>query len=323
VLLVFALSLFGVLRFSVNAEGIAARVDRSGGLARSAGEGVLAVIVATPCTAPFLGTAVGFALTGGTALVLSVFLAVGLGLAAPFLVLVLVPGAHRLLPRPGAWMHRLEAVLGFALLATVIWLIWLLGQVAGTEGIVKLLIFLLTVALGSWILGTWGFDLQASRRTRTLATWTALALVAATGTATLRFSSPRASAATSTDGFWTEWSPQAVDRALTEKRVVFVDFTADWCITCKVNEATVLERGRVAEALAAEGVAALKADWTERDARIRRALQRHGRAGVPLYLVFSPGQANDPQVLPEVLTADMVLDALRKARKQSKDDESA
>ena len=315
VLVVFALHLVGVFEIAAPAGDLAERVDRATGLPRSFGEGVLAVVVATPCTAPFLGTAVGFALASDAAVILAVFLAVGVGLALPFVLLVLVPGAARLLPRPGPWMHVMKVLLAFALLGTVVWLAWLLGRVAGSDGVVKLLAFLLSVSLATWIAGRWALRLDARASTRAIAALVAIAIAAAAAVLTLRFD-PQTSdrhASASPTGPWSPWSPDAVQAALARGDVVFVDFTADWCITCKVNETLVLDSDRVRAALAADGVSSFLADWTRRDEVIRSELARHGRAGVPMYLVISPRSPSAPEVLPEVLTEEVVLDALRRA----------
>ena len=316
VLVVFALHLVGVLEIRAPAGELAERVDRATGLPRSFGEGVLAVVVATPCTAPFLGTAVGFALASDAAVIFAVFLAVGAGLALPFVLLVLVPGAARLLPRPGPWMQVIKVLLAFALLGTVVWLAWLLGRVAGSDGVVKLLAFLLAVALATWIAGRWALRLDARASTRATAALVAVGITAAAAVLTLRFDengTDRANAAVAGEGPWSPWSPGAVETALARGDVVFVDFTADWCITCKVNEALVLDSERVRGALAAEGVSSFLADWTRRDDVIRRELARHGRAGVPMYLVISPNAPAAPEVRPEVLTEEIVLEALRRA----------
>jgi len=321
VLVVFALNLFGVFEIAVGAGGLTDRVDRSAGLARSAGEGVLAVILATPCSAPFLGTAVGFAFASGPALTFAVFAVLGLGLAAPFALLVLVPGARGIVPKPGPWMDAVRRVLGFALLATVVWLAWVLGRVTGADGVVALLGFLLAVAFATWLVASGG----GSLRGRLVRGVVGAAVVALVGAATLRFTPVAASSGTDvaaigddggTDGalVWADYAPAAVDRAVAAGNVVLVDFTADWCITCKVNETMVLDDDDVRRALRSGDVALFKADWTQRDETIRAELARHGKAGVPLYLVYSPDRPDAPEVLPEVLTVERVLDALERAR---------
>ncbi|MGZ6034431.1 MAG: protein-disulfide reductase DsbD family protein [Myxococcaceae bacterium] len=302
VVLVFALNLLGVFEVTPPSHGtgsLVAAVDHTHGPLRSAGEGVLAVVLATPCSAPLLGTAVGFAFAASAPVVLAVFLAVGLGLAAPFCALVLVPGLRTRLPRPGAWMERAKQLLGFALLGTAVWLSGILGALAGVDGVVRLLAFLLVVGLAAWAWGAW-------RRGPVLVA--GLALVLATGVVGLRFGSGQAPAA-GRDA----WSDEAVARALAQGRPVLVDFTAEWCLSCKFNERTVLASEPVQSALARTRTQLLVADWTRRDADIARRLAAHGRAGVPMYLVYTPAHPDRPEVLPELLTTELVVGALERA----------
>lgn len=311
VLVAFALNLFGVFNVGLDGTALAGKVDQSHGLMHSAGEGVLAVVLATPCSAPLLGTAVGFAFAAGPAMVLAVFTALGLGLALPFCVLVLVPGLAKRLPKPGAWMERFKQVLGFALLGTTVWLVWVMGGLAGVDGMARLLAFLVAVALGTWLYG----QAQAQDGGRKLATVAvALLVLVGSGVAALRFdeaAGPVARAPTVVQA--QPWDETAVDAALAAGQPVFIDFTADWCLTCKFNERTVLARDEVRAAFAEHNVAFFVGDWTRRDARITAKLAEHGRAGVPMYLVLSPGAPGKPEVLPELLTADLVVDAVKRA----------
>ncbi len=311
ILVAFALNLFGVFNVGLDGTALAGTVDRSHGLMHSAGEGVLAVVLATPCSAPLLCTAVGFAFAAGPLTVLAVFTALGLGLALPFCVLVLVPGLAKKLPKPGAWMERFKQVLGFALLATVVWLVWVMGGLAGVDGMARLLAFLVAVGLGTWLYG----QAQAQEGGRKLATVGVAALVLVTsGVFSLRFDeSAPAVAKASTVAAAQPWDAAAVTAALEAGQPVFIDFTADWCLTCKFNERTVLSREEVRAAFTEHQVAFFVADWTRRDARITAKLAEHGRAGVPMYLVLSPGAPDKPEVLPELLTADLVVDAVKRA----------
>jgi len=301
-LVAFALNLFGVYRVGLGADGLTTAVDGAHGAWRSAGEGVLAVVLATPCTAPLLGTAVGFAFSAEAWVVGCVFALIGLGLALPFCLLVLVPGLTRWLPRPGAWMERARQLLGFALLGTALWLASVVGGLSGVDGLVRLLAFLLAVAGAAWLLGS----LQDGRH-RAVAWVAAAALLASAGAATLHF--PVAQPVVSNQA----WSKEAVARELGAGRPVFVDFTADWCLTCKFNERTVLATPAVQRALAATDTRFLVADWTRPDARISAELQERQRAGVPMYLVFSPNHPESPELLPELLTESRVVEALQRA----------
>ncbi len=257
------------------------------------------MVLATPCSAPLLGTAVGFAFAASAPVVLAVFAAVGLGLAAPFCALVLVPGLRTRLPRPGAWMERGKQLLGFALLGTAVWLIGILGTLAGVDGVVRLLAFLLVVALAAWAWATGGVG-RCSSEVWWLGCWSPAGWFSASAQARRR----RRTHA---------WSDEAVARTLAQGRPVFVDFTADWCLSCKFNERTVLATEAVQSAMARTSTQVLVADWTRRDADIGRRLAAHGRAGVPMYLVYSPGRPDRPEVLPELLTVETVVSALERA----------
>jgi thiol:disulfide interchange protein DsbD len=286
--------------------------------AGSFGAGVLAVLVATPCTAPFMGSALGFTLAQSAAFTMAVFTAIGLGMAAPYVVLGLVPGWVRKLPRPGRWMQTLREVLAFPMYATAAWLAWVLVQQAGADAMLRLLFASVAVAVGAWAWGRW---MNGTPRRPALA-W-ALVGLAALATVALTepllddalppaatIAAPRAAAGSQGSLEWAAWSDAAVSAALADGRTVFVDFTAAWCVSCQANKKLVLEREAVTSAMREQRVVALRADWTQRDPAITAALARHGRNGVPLYLVLRPGDAR-PRVLPELLTTAVVLDAIR------------
>ncbi len=314
-LVAFAANLFGAFEIGFDATRAAAVGAQATGARRSFFEGLLAVVLATPCTAPFLGTAVGFAFAASAPVIFAVFAAIGLGLAAPYLAVTLVPGAARLLPRPGAWMLHVRRALGFALLATVVWLCWILGRSLGADAMALLLAFLLAVGVASWLFGA----LQAARREGgvrgaaiALVVLCAAALFALPLDAANSDASSAQVAPTDTLAFQ-RFDPPAVAAELDRGRPVFVYFTADWCLTCKVNERLVLADARVHAEVERLRVAAFKADWTRPDEQIRAELARFGRAGVPMYLVYSPDRPTQPALLPELLTVDLVVDALRAA----------
>jgi thiol:disulfide interchange protein DsbD len=297
---VFALNLFGVFEIGFVPSSVANVGADAVGSRRSFFEGLLAVTLATPCSAPFLGTAVGFAFASGGAFVVAIFLAIGIGLASPFLLISAFPPAARWLPRSGAWMGELRSYLGFALLATVVWLVWVMGRSAGADAVAGLLALLLALALVMRVFGRLGE--RPALRGALLAAGFALVAAAPNWIETESASAAPSEARPA-------WNPGELARLRAEGRPVLVVFTADWCLTCKVNESTVLESEAVQRALAAGGFAVLEADWTRRDEGIRQELARFGKAGVPLYLVYQPGAA-EPQVLPEILSVERMVAAL-------------
>jgi thiol:disulfide interchange protein len=320
-LVTFALNLFGVFEIELGQGRLATVGQDASGLSRSVFEGLLAVVLATPCTAPFLGTAVGFAFASSGYGIVAIFLAIGAGLASPFLLVSFFPRLARFIPRSGPWMLKLRAGLGFCLLATVIWLLWIVGQSGGSDAVVAMTAALLFLAFLLWSYG----QMQPMR-----SLWLGRAsAVAIAGLAFASFNlidferaahaSPPATgdgdeAAIQDDGF-APYSEAAVQDALARGLPAFVVFTADWCITCKVNEKTVLDRPAVRNALQRGGYALFKADWTRRDDAIRAKLAEFGRAGVPLYLVYDPALPAQPRVLSELLTQDAVVTALAEMRR--------
>jgi thiol:disulfide interchange protein DsbD len=306
-MLAVALNLFGVFAIgrTVGAgQGLAARGGHLGAFAT----GGLAVILATPCTAPFMAAALGAALAMPAAAAMGVFLALGLGLAAPYALLGVFPGLARALPRPGPWMERLRQALGFPMLATAAWLVWVLAQGSGPDGVLLALAGGVAIAAGLWALGLAqrggaGRGAILGRAAAVVAVLAALALLP-------RLSASPAVAADA--GAAEPWSEARVAELLAARRPVFVNVTAAWCITCQVNERVALRTAAVQDAFAQAGVAYLRADWTRGDAAIGALLRAHGREGVPLYLYWAPGAA-EPVVLPQLLTEGILLAALRGA----------
>lgn len=314
-----ALSLLGLFDVGLGMTALAGRVPQGDGLAGSFATGVLATVVATPCTAPFMGPALGFALTLPAASALLVFTALGAGMALPYVALCLVPGWLRLLPRPGAWLETFKQTMAFPLLATAVWLIWVLGQQAGVDAILGTLAGLLLLALGLWLRARFA-AYERPPRTRSLAHGVALVL-ALLGLATgllARGTSGDAAGVANAAGerdlygiAWRDYSAATLAELRAVGTPVFVDFTAAWCLTCKVNEHVVFSSAEIRAAFAIRDVAMLRADWTSRDDEITRALASFGRSGVPLYVLYG-GAGDRPQVLPSVLTRGIVLDALAK-----------
>jgi len=285
----------------------------------SALTGVLAVAVASPCTAPFMGASLGLAVTLPTGQALAVFAALGLGMALPYLLASAWPALARALPRPGVWMATFKTLMAFPMFATVVWLAWVLGQQAGMDAVAGLLGVLLALALAAW---AWGLpaprpaprvlwlSVSALLVAATLAwawpSWQAAPVSAAVATAGTGAPSQVEDAGT---GDWQPWSPQRVQAALASGRPVFVDFTAAWCVTCQFNKRTTLADAQVRADFAAKRVVLLRADWTRRDPTITAALAQLGRNGVPVYLLQAPGSAA-PRVLSEVLSVREVREAL-------------
>ncbi len=298
---VIALNLFGVFEFGNWApSGLAGWRAKQPWVDQFA-TGVLGVAIASPCTAPFMGAALGAALTLPAWQGLAVFAALGLGLAAPYALFALWPPLARLLPRPGAWMDRMRTLLAFPMLATVLWLVWVLGVQRGLGASIAMLVLLLALAFAVW---AWAQRGLAWRGTGLLVLaaggwWAAPPLLAA---------APAAGEAPITAG-WQAWSPEAQQQVLAEGKSVFVDFTAAWCISCQYNKRTALADTAVLQDFAARGVVLMRADWTLRDAVITQELQRLGRSGVPVYALHVPGAAQ-PQLLPEILSAAGVREAL-------------
>ena len=269
------------------------------GLAGDFATGAFAAVLATPCSAPFLGTAVAFALAGGAPEVALVFTMLGLGLASPYLLVAARPSLIARLPRPGRWMMSVRVVLAALLLATALWLAWVLSGIIGVPA---------TAAVVALVAGAAAAISLGGRIGRAALPAAAVAILAAVVVPAVAPAPVRASATAGWDAF----DRAAIAERVAEGRVVFVDVTADWCLTCKANERLVLARGEVARALASEAVLPMRADWTRPDEAIRLYLEENGRFGIPFYAAYGPG-APDGIALTEVLTPGAVLDALDRA----------
>jgi thiol:disulfide interchange protein DsbD len=271
--------------------------------------GVLAVAIASPCTAPFMGASLGYAISLPAAQALGIFAALGLGLALPFLAAAWVPAFGHMLPRPGAWMDTLRRFMAFPMLATVIWLVWVLGHLSGVDGAGALLALLLCMALVVWALGLEGRS-RIAFATLSIAAFAGVAL--AIGPLVTRMddsgSSANVAAGTGNTATWQAWAPGRVEAELAAGRPVFVDFTAAWCITCQYNKKTTLSNSEVLTDMKARNVTLLRADWTRRDPAITVALEQLGRNGVPVYVLHQAGKP--PVVFSEILDAQELRGAL-------------
>ncbi|MES2685010.1 MAG: protein-disulfide reductase DsbD domain-containing protein [Pseudomonadota bacterium] len=301
-MLALGLSMSGVAEFGGSLMNTGSSLAQKQGLSGSFFTGVLAVVVASPCTAPFMGSALGFAVTQPVTVALAIFAALGLGLALPFLVLGFVPALARLLPRPGAWMLTFKQVMAFPLYLTAAWLLWVLTRQAGADALGLVLVGCVAISFGLWL---WG----RPSRSRFATVLAAVALLAALAVLASPLLKPGEHKATAETADHEAWSEARVAALRAEGKTIFVDFTADWCITCKVNERGALASAAVKTAFAEQGVVSLVADWTTSDPEITKALATFGRNGVPLYLVYPQG--GEPRVLPQVLTPSIVVDALK------------
>ncbi len=307
--LLMALNLSGVfemgLRLQSAAGGVQVKHNR-GPVVDAFLSGVLATIIATPCTAPFMGAALGYTLSQSAFVSMLVFTAVAFGVAAPVVTLSLFPGWLRRLPKPGAWMDGFKQFMAFPLYATVVWLVWVLGSQQGNDGIAAILSGMVVIAFAAWLYGRW----QLERPVRALIA--AVALVAF-GTA-IAWPGPIAGGVAHGAGQvsltdqWAPFSKEKVAELRGQGRAVFIDFTATWCITCQVNKRVALNDNDVLRRFSELNIVRMKADWTVKDSAITEALAEFGRNGVPLYVFYPAG--GEPKLLPEILTPAIVLSSL-------------
>jgi thiol:disulfide interchange protein DsbD len=316
IVLVFALDLFGVFEISLPQSVTRRLLSSTSGQHEAASffQGLFATVLATPCTAPFLGTALGFAFAQSPAIILLMFVAIAAGMSAPYLLLCAQPAWLRFLPKPGPWMLHVKQFMGFLLLATLLFLLYVLGAQRGLEGAIWASCFLLIISIACWMKGAFVLP-TASVAKRTIVLALMFVLVLASGIYFIggKFRSANvASADSRLRGDWQAFTPERLQAELDEGHSVFVDFTAAWCLTCKFNEANVLESNAVREAFQRHAIVKLKADWTSGDPVITKLLQRFGRPGVPLYVLY-PGKSEEPIVFPELLTKGIILEKLETA----------
>ena len=332
VVFAFGLSLFGVYEIQVPGTAVArvgsvvGRQEKKGkGYLASFGEGVFATILATPCTAPILGTALGFAFAQPPGVTLLIFACTALGMALPYLLLTFRPAWMKFLPKPGEWMVSAKQFMGFLMMATLLWLLYILGKQLGMEAVIWTGAFLLVVGVSCWLIGR--FATLTATRVRYTLTWVVAALLVILGY--VGFVAPLLEARTlvaaddrnevpvdtgqAQEIQWRPFSLAKLDSYLRENKTVFIDFTAEWCLTCKLNEKTVMADMSVIEKFRSTGIVAVRADWTNRNPEIARLLSKFGRSGVPLYVILPADRPHDPIVLPEVITAGIVLDAIDRA----------
>ncbi len=313
VVLILALNLFGVFEISLPQganQGLLNWTDRDDDVGAFF-QGVFATLLATPCTAPYLGTALGFAFAQSNTMIFLMFLAIAVGMGAPYLLLAAHPAWLRFLPKPGPWMVRVKEFMGFMLLATLLFLLYVLGVQRGAEAVVWASAFLLALGIACWMKGSF-LTPRASRFGRMIVIVSIVGVIVGSGWYFVgqKFRLTKTSSQLSISGDWSAFTPNRLKAELDQGRPVFIDFTAAWCITCKFNEATVLESNAVRDAFKLHNIVKLKADWTNADPAITKLLKQFGRPGVPLYVLYPRGKFEEPIVFPELLTKNILLEKI-------------
>ncbi len=309
ILFVFGLNLLGVFEIYGAFVSVGDGLTRRSGLAGPFFTGVLATVVATPCTAPFMGAAVGFALSQSPLIVFAIFTALGFGLALPYLLICYLPGLGRILPKPGAWMETVKHVMAFLIFGTTLWLAWVLSLQSSSTGLLLLMTAFVGLGFTAWLYSRFA-------RTAPMAIVLGLAVVTSSSLALTKpqlSPTPVETTIQKSDALiWEAYSPEKLGAYRAQGRPVFVDFTAAWCVSCKVNETVIFHSDEVKKKLTELGFVLLKADWTNEDPMITQALNAFGRNGVPFYVVYPRGKESAAMPLPEVLNAGVVLGALGK-----------
>jgi len=311
-LFLLALMFLGTFEIGLSFVGVGGELSARAGYSGSFFSGILATIVATPCTAPFMGAALGFALTQPAWTSLMIFTVLALGMCTPYLLLTFYPSLLRFLPHPGAWMDHFKQVMAFPMFATVVWLIWVFGLQTNMSSVALVLLGLIFLGMAAWVYGLWG-RINAARATRlkavivsVLSLLLSLGLFYRSVEATFR----QTSANQHHQLNWEPYSPERLAQLRAQNRIVFVDFTAAWCLTCQTNLRGPLEDEDVIQAFKNKNVATLVADWTLKDPVITQALMDLGRSGVPANVFYSPNPSVPPILLSEILTEQMLLDIL-------------
>jgi len=312
ILFLLGLSLFGVFEFGTSLMSLGQKTTSTRSpLLSSFMSGVLATLVATPCTGPLLGPALGFAMTLSSTKALTIFTAMGLGMASPYLLFAAFPKLVRYLPKPGNWMIVFKQIMGFLMMATVAWLVWVFGAQTGHFAIFLFLLSLLLMAIGAWVFGQWGSPMR-KKVTRWIATGTALLLIGLGGAqAILAAKTTPSTTAVEHQGGWENYSPERVAELQAMGTPVFVDFTAKWCLICQANR-VVLHSSEMNKLFKEYGIVAMEADWTKRDPVITQQLEKLGRTGVPLYVLYPAQAGAEPYILPQTLSGHVVNEYVKK-----------
>ena len=302
---IMGLSMSGLIDFGSNIMGLGQSLTGGSGMRSSFFTGVLAAVIASPCTAPMMGTALGYAITQPPVVALSVFAALGFGMALPFLLLSYIPHLASYLPAPGAWMDTLKQGMAFPLYLASIWLLWILGHQLNSNAVALLSIGGVLIAFAFWLSKQ---KFSSSTGTKIVNLSAALAIVAA-------IAIPFRSSSPGNEDHWEPYTESKLSQLRNAGEPVLVNLTADWCITCLANEKIALGTDKVNTAIAIHGIHTLKGDWTNYNAEITQLLNRYGRSGVPLYLLFPARPGANAEVLPQLLTENLVLDAISRAKK--------
>lgn len=301
---VMGLSMSGLINFGTSLMGAGQGLTQKSGLSGSFFTGVLAAVVASPCTAPFMGTALGFALTQPAYVCIAVFAALGLGMALPLLLLCYLPALAQRLPKPGVWMDNLKQFLAFPLYLSAIWLLWVYGRQTSVNGMAALAAGAVLIAFGFWLLGRDASGIWQWIRRALIA----LSLIAAIS---IPFKTRDQNQLVENNGRWQAYSPALVAELRAQGRPVFINLTADWCLTCLANERIALHAEAVEKTFDELNVATIKGDWTNTDPEITELLQEYGRSGVPLYLWFPANHTGKADILPQLLTKDLLINTLK------------
>lgn len=315
ILFLLGLSLFGVFELGTSLISLGSKGGSSSKspMMGSFMSGILATLVATPCTGPLLGPALGFALSLPPIKALLIFTGMGLGMSFPYLIFSAFPKLVRFLPKPGNWMITFKHIMGFLMMATVIWLVWVFGAQTSNLAVMVLLVSLLVMAIGGWIFGRYGSPMR-KKLTRTVATLVALVAIGFGGGSAIlgakKFGDEPITQVASTDG-WESYSPARVAELQMAGTPVFVDFTAKWCLICQANK-VILHSSDITKAFHQHGVVTMMADWTKKDPVITKQLEKLGRSGVPVYVLYPGQQDANPYILPQTLTSTTVSSYIQK-----------
>ena len=318
VILAAALNLLGVFEVGLSVQRVGSVDVGRGAFTRSALTGALAIIVATPCAAPFMASAIGYALVQPPAVALVIFFALAIGFAAPFTLVSLFPALAKFLPRPGAWMDVLKRGLAFPMFGAYAWLVWVLAQQAGSAALATLLAASVIVAFAGWLYGMAQHRHFAGKSHKVLYAVTAVLIIAVIAPlpGLIKPGADLAGDQLTAEVTKAKWTPQAVEAQRGHGKAIFVDFTASWCITCQVNEKTSLSTQAVKEAIAKTGTLYMVADSTKFNPDVDDTMSEFGQGGLPMYLVY-PADGGPPKVLPQVLTPSIVVNALNQASKKA------